>query len=545
MGKSATQFKKKGLVESFILKPAVCFFLLAAAGFISLMWITGKWGIGLVADSIGYINAAETFFRGGSFSDLPRSDGTIPYFTRHGPLLPLIIAGVCFLTQGDGSRAAQWVQSFFYAANIGLAQFLTYQYTRSVRTALFSGFLVLMSLVMLEVHATALSEPVFLFFGLSGFYCLSVYFKNNDKKRMLFSSVVLLAASVLSRYAGIAVGATVGILFFVFSKGNFLKRLIFGGIMSLLICVPMLIWVARNYSSSRYVGVPSVMYDPYFSTSFWELGAFTSAWLFPVSSPAKLRMTALAIFSGLASLEIFFIFCLERKSRQSERQRALELSFFPWILLVFSVIHIAVHILSASLVDRNILDDRHLAPVNISLILILSMWTWRLWEESRPWGRLRFLILAVILFFGVSYPMRYADWARRVRLSGIGYASPQWMNSELIRKINQLPEGVPIYSNGMDIVYWMTRRPVRPIPDKLDWHDKPDSAPVKLNPQILEQMLTDVTQKKAILAYFNTIYWRDYYPKVEQLQEHIPLERFESVSDGDLYRLAQQDSHRA
>ena len=534
--------EKSGLFPRFFGDPTVLFLFVSVFGFVSLMWVTAPWGIGLVSDSIAYINAAETFFHGHGFLDIPQPDGHTPVFTRHGPLFSLVIAGVCFFTKGDGSAAAQEVQALLYAANIGVTQFLTYHYTRSVRAALFSGMLVLTSLVMLEIHSKALSEPIFIFLTLLGFFFLSCYLERSIGQTGYFSlSVIFLAAAILARYAGIAIAATVSVSFLIFGKSALIKRLILGVTTGALICVPMLIWVARNYTISRYVGVPSVKFEPYFVTSLWELGAFVSIWLLPLACPSKLRMLVLGVFAVLVSFEIRSIFCLEHRDRKLKNDYRHQPILLPWILSVFIVIHIGVHILSASFVDQNILDDRHLAPVNIALILILTMWTHRLWQHSCASRKWRILILGVAAFLSITYPLRYVEWVRQVRHSGIGYASPEWKNSQLIQKIKKLPERVPLYTNGMDIVYWMTKRPVRPIPDKIGWHNQPDSAPVGLNPEILKQMTEDIKDKQAVLAYFTTIYWRSYYPSAKELQSQIPLERFESAADGDLYRRASEN----
>jgi hypothetical protein len=119
-----------------------------------------------------------------------------------------------------------------------------------------------------------------------------------------------------------------------------------------------------------------------------------------------------------------------------------------------------------------------------------------------------------------------------------GYASEYWTQSRLIQQIRGLPEGIPIYSNGQDVIYLLTDRPARGIPKMYS----PNT--VRANDRFDEEIqdMQDVLKEKngVLVIFFELQEQRRYLPAEYDLNEILPLKRVTRWNkEGTLYRIEQ------
>ncbi len=86
-----------------------------------------------------------------------------------------------------------------------------------------------------------------------------------------------------------------------------------------------------------------------------------------------------------------------------------------------------------------------------------------------------------------------------IQNNGLGYTSKQWKNSETMKYIKLLPDNVKIYSNGADVLNFLTEKQSLSIPVKTF------SNTMETNSLFNEQLDTvckDITEREALLVYF-------------------------------------------
>jgi hypothetical protein len=139
--------------------------------------------------------------------------------------------------------------------------------------------------------------------------------------------------------------------------------------------------------------------------------------------------------------------------------------------------------------------------------------------------------VVVVAAFAAMTLVRGAETARRLRADGQGAAGRAWQESALVDWVRRLPEGVPIYSNELDILYLYTGRQAFQVP--IRW-DPVVEAPRDDYEAQLSAMRARLTEEGAVLALFDTISAQSTFlaPR-EELIEGL-VEVFQS-SDGAAY----------
>ena len=274
-------------------------FLTALAGILILGFITHRWGMGLSADSSGYVASARSLLRGEGFREIPRWNGTAPMI-NFPPLQSILLAGIS-LFGPDPIEGARALNLIFFGANLLLAGILIFHVTRSPLVSLAGTFLILTSLVILEVHAMVWSEPPFLFFGFLGLFGLALYLEAKRGPFFLFSAGVFLALAFLAKHSGVSfvAAALTGIL--LLEKKSFPKRLAEVFTIGIVSCLPIALWLVRNRLAAGKSTELMWYFEPYLNVTLRKLLAYPSTWLLPESVPAVIRGGVLVLFLGSPS----------------------------------------------------------------------------------------------------------------------------------------------------------------------------------------------------------------------------------------------------
>lgn len=516
---------------------------MAFAG-VLFLWFSTPWGIGLFPDSASYLSAAQSLLEGQGMREIPRGDYAPP-LTRYGPLFSILMA-MTGLFRMDLLTGARLLNTLLFGANIFLAGFVVFRYTKSLWPALFSSFLLLTSFVTLKLHAMAISEPTFLFFGFLGLFWLAVYLEDCSKKLFLMTAIGFTALAFLTKYSGISIVMTVVLSLLWFHRGTFLRRMAHAFLAGCLACLPMAAWVFRNQmvlGSTTGTGLMPGFY-PYLGMNLRELLAYPSVWLLPYGVPKVIR--ALFLLMAVMLLVVVSFSVYRRGPDKSPKGRSRPPRRFypknlPAVLFLVTICHIGVYLVTTTFLGGQRIDDRALFPVYVALILFMTLTGYRLWQRavSSNWVRRGLVVLSC--FFAASYFLRALHWSHEARTEGLGYAGPLWKNSEVVQSVRALPAGTLIYTNGMDALYLLTGRPSSPIPtqrDKLKAYAKDSSKQyLATYPSEIIKMRENLLKEDGVLVYLDHIDWRWYHPSKEELAQKVPLKVVSNFSDGTLFKV--------
>ena len=115
--------------------------------------------------------------------------------------------------------------------------------------------------------------------------------------------------------------------------------------------------------------------------------------------------------------------------------------------------------------------------------------------------------------------------------NGLGYTSKQWQESETIAFVKSLAKDVKIYSNGPDVLGFLTENQSLSVPKK----KSPTTLRVNTNYTAeIGAMCKDIMENRAILVYFNTIK-RSYQATYQEVKSACKLSVVQRLADGIVY----------
>jgi|SRR6266850_4898217 len=107
-----------------------------------------------------------------------------------------------------------------------------------------------------------------------------------------------------------------------------------------------------------------------------------------------------------------------------------------------------------------------------------------------------------------------------------------WTGSESIACLRTLSPERTTYSNGIDAIYFLTKRETQRIPARFD----PTGAKTNVDfEREINAMRNDVTQNRAVVVYLDKITWRWYLPSRDQLENVYKLPVLVRFEDGVVY----------
>src|SRR5512145_253050 len=148
-------------------------FLLFVIGTLLILRTTPE-GLGLSDDSIAYIAGARSLLAGDGYREAwLASNGPVTHFPP-GFSSVLAFFGLFGL---DPLRGARFVNALLFGLNAGLLGILVWRMTPSLTAGLVIAALFVTNSQMLQVHAAAMSEPLFIFLSLLALWMFDIYFE--------------------------------------------------------------------------------------------------------------------------------------------------------------------------------------------------------------------------------------------------------------------------------------------------------------------------------------------------------------------------------
>ena len=447
-------------------KPALALLLglLTAAG-IWLLTISTPSGLGLIDDAISYIAAARALLAGQGFTRIWLATGLEP-ITHWPPGFPATLAAISFLFKIDPYRSARVLNVLVFGGNAALLALLGFKMTRSYIASVLLSLLFLSNASILQLHAQALSEPLYIFVSLLAFLAFVRAFDSDLEGRVrwehkwLFLAGFLTALSYITRYAALSLLATFIVAIFIL-RPTWRTRLISFGFFLLGAMPPILAWMLRNKLIGGTATNRAIKWHPVTlentQRGLQDFFAFLTPWTFFHTAWYE-NYTLLAIILGIFTLALLG-WLLQRGLKKFLRpQDTAQPALIPFTTALYIFGYMGSLLVSLSLFDAATpLNDRILSPVYVAFLVILVYFSQRLFEQSKVAGKL--ISFGVIASLLATFVVAQVREVKLLQQTPTGFASWRWRESVVMEAIRDLPEDTIVYSNQAPAVYFWTDRP--------------------------------------------------------------------------------------
>ena len=216
--------------------------LLSILGMVLVLRATPE-GLTLSDDSIAYIAGARSMLAGHGYREAwLATNGPVTHFPPAYPAVLALLGTFGF----DPLRGGRLLAAVLFGLNTLLLGILGWRMTRWLPAGLLLSLLFVLERISLAAAHLALSEPLFIFLTLLAFWMFDLYHERDAHWLWLVASGTLVGAAYLTRYAALAVAATI-VIALVALHASWRRRLAGVGIF-LASLVPWPIgWACRNY----------------------------------------------------------------------------------------------------------------------------------------------------------------------------------------------------------------------------------------------------------------------------------------------------------
>lgn len=486
-------------------------FLIAVLGTLLILRTTPE-GLGLSDDSIAYIAGARSMLAGHGYREAwLASNGPVTHFP---PGFSSVLAFFGLFGM-DPLRGARFVNAILFGLNAGLLGVLAWRMTPSLTAGLVLAALFVGSGEMLQVHAAAMSEPLFIFLCLLSFWMFDLYFEfpPSSVGRGIAGEWWWLAAcasfsgmAYLTRYAGLALAAT-----FIFAicilRTSWRKRLTTIGIFLAGFLPWVLGWTLRNWLVADNVTNRTFVWHP-ITLENLQIGRYEfSQFFIPVEAwrreifkqPYIIEALIVIVLGAVLIWTLFKTWTYISKPNQlsaSNRGGKLSREVISFAVALFISAYLASITASMTMFDAATkFQIRILAPVYVGLfILLINAGVWLRGKNRAVVIVLTFIFLGFAVY---KQSVTITQWQK----SGLGYASFKWYDSEAMAYLRSLPDDIKIYTNEPGAVYLYVKRGAAVLPDRFD------SATALARAEDFEKNLVimqrEINAGQAVLALFD------------------------------------------
>lgn len=488
-------------------------------------------GIGVSPDSVAYIASARSLVAGEGLS-VPNGMGEPSPMTHFGPLYPGLLALLGFLGL-DGVIAAKFLSALFLGALLFIAAGLVYYATPKGSVAFhLAPLLLLASEDILEVHRYAFSEPLFFVLTSLGLFAFTRYLLVNERGPLI-TALGFLGLAALTRYAGLAAVPTLFLGLILFRKTKPLKRLLSAATISLLAAFPLALWFLRNWIRSGNPTNRGFAFHPISMERLKGGLATVSNWILPGRITGTPReVLTVTVLVGVLLIFLYTLLNVRKKmvgGVNENRDLILPAMFGLYILCYSAMLFVTISFIDAQLS----LTPRPLSPIYLlGVVMLLSVLPPSFKRAAWIIPSITISGILFILTFNSIHAVKFVSRAHTGSM--MMYAGEGWQEAAIIQQVRRLPEGIPIYSNGDDAVYFAAGKPAARLPQKVD------PFTLESNPMYrseMDRMRNILVDSEGVIVYFNGITWRGYLPSRQELEAALPLV-VEWIGDqGVIYRL--------
>ena len=499
---------------------ACALFALSLAGVAALL-LTTRWGTGLSPDSVTYVRLARNLLAGQGYAS-----------THFPPLFPAVLAGFGWFG-ADPLDTARWLNVLLFGANALLLGAMLFRFAHhSAWISICGAVAVLTSSTLIGIHVMAWSEPMFLFLGFAGLFLLIEHLER-PRWKLLLGSAGAVSLAFLARYVGVALVGAGALSILIFSRKSIYRRAADAVVFGAVSCLPMALWVLRNMAASGSATSRKWAVHP-ITQQHWQ-GALSNAssWFLPGLSRLGAdwrRMAEAGILILVAAFAVWAFMVSRRTAGSATGLRP------AGPLACFACVYFALLVVSVSFFDAHThFDARILSPVHVCAVCVFLLLADRLLasvRNKRWWVAVAGLVFAV--FAGLSLLVAGQRVYGGYTSGGRGFASKAWKSSATLRRVEALPEGSTIFTNGPDPIYILAGRPSTMVPKKINAHTK---QPNRAFPEQLARVRRKLEEDRGFVVYFPAIR-RGYLPSEQELVERLSLQVLMREADGTIYQFA-------
>ena len=443
------------------------------------------WGVGWERDSVHYLAAARTLLAGEGLQEV--RDAPLTWWP---PLYPLLLAaGGLFVdpfeVPGPLNLVAFALTIFFFGR---------YLWARldSIFLRVWTPLACALSLPLAEGARWAMTETPFILLTTLALMSVDEYRVNGSSKALLFTAI-LSALAWQTRYMGVALLVTVGLLILLEGRRSFperAKRLaVFGSIAS----APMALWVLRNYSLAGRP-IPSIFPQDYSWRGLFE-GLVRHLWSWADFDRGASTLAFVLLLALVAALTRRRLAAIGQRTSRSASSASNPITVWGFFGLAYLACLMASLMMGASWSG---VQARYVTPLYIPALAVsaglldrfLVRERARRRSMSRLWSPVSMICLSAWLVAQVAPTVRAITRANSEDFSNRnGLAAARWTRSETLDALARLqsPGVRPIATNDADAVSLHTgTRGLRDMPtsreiavnsDFTEWLDRlPDGA---------------------------------------------------------------------
>lgn len=434
------------------------YLLLALLGIIAIATIlyTTNWGIGLFGrDSFNYISAARNLARGLGYVFSLDNDTVAP-ITHYPPLLSMVLAA--FEIAGtDALITARYLNALLFGLSAMLTGILIYRTTKSEAFSLLGALFFLSTVILIELHSWALSEPLFIFFTLLGFLLFDKYITKNKLVTLIGLGIVL-GLCFLTRYVGITNILTTILVIMVIGKSSTKKRLFDCAIIATISITPVLLWTYRNYALTQTVNNRNIGFYPPVLKNYISAFHTIFTWFLPEEAVVGYEKFYFYIVVGFA-LTLTFAALAYGYTRHGKTFHMIHsirhAQPLVSVYFCYALVYIGVIFSSKTFIDPGTgMSDRIFSPVLLAAILLLVNFLVFAWRSNHKIVRLLVIFLSVYLCaFFISSSVTAVP---KFHANGLGLGKKALQNSEAMHLLNEMAKDKDIYSNDPFAIYFYT-----------------------------------------------------------------------------------------
>jgi 4-amino-4-deoxy-L-arabinose transferase-like glycosyltransferase len=464
---------------------------LAILGVVIVLRATPE-GLTLSDDSIAYIAGARSMLAGHGYREAwLASNGPVTHFP---PAYPAVLTFLGWFGL-DPLRGARFLGAALFGLSAALLGILGWRMTRWLPAGLILSLLFVLNDSLMRLHASALSEPMFIFLTLLAFWMFDLYHERDSHWLWLVACGTLVGAAYLTRYAALALAATF-VLALLLVHRAWPRRLASIGIFVASLVPWLGGWAMRNAVVGGTATNRVLVWHPITRSNVDTAWRTLAGFLLPIEPwrQAALRVSWLlpaVLVLGSLAIGAWLITRLRQMRTSAAPPR-------PEVLTLLNGLYIFGYV--ASILAAMFLFDastkfklRILAPAFVSLmVLVVAVGAW-------AWKRHRALVIFISALIVALSAVGQINAIGELIRGGQGYASFKWYDSKAMAFLRLLPEDVAIYTNEPGAIYLYTGRPTYVLPDRTD----PVTAEQRPGfERGLTELQAEVASGRAVLALF-------------------------------------------
>ncbi|MCF8709011.1 glycosyltransferase family 39 protein [Rhizorhapis sp. SPR117] len=482
-------------------------FVLASA---ILFLLCTRYGIGILPDSTRYMNIDDRPF--------------------DAPLYPWLLMATT-ATGLSVAYAAKLIGFVILCANTVLIWHILVRTTGKYAYAAVGTALIIFAPPFVSLHAMAMSEPLFIF-AILVTVLVMMRFWETESQTWLFACGIAVGLATLVRFTAPPLGAAIALCIILNPRHRFVERFMDAIRLAVVSGAVFILWAFISEAvAGRSIGRELKFYGTMDATTWMaSLKAYTTL-LLPSQLPLAVTVGVLClVLLGGAWLSVWHgrrVFALARETRVVE-------AMLPVALGLFFLSYTGFLLLSTAIEANLLLNGRYTFPVYVTSVIMMTILLAHASAARGPVRGLHWMLVGLAALILASHMVRTVDRTHDDYREGIGFVSRTWASSPTMQAVDRLPADALIYSNGVDVMGYLTKRSAHYIPYRIQWRTGLDDP---RNPYLkqVESLRLKLAQENAFVVFFDDVDWRFYLASEAELKRLLNLKLINSERDGRIY----------